>query len=851
MKELDSTLWKVLNEVRGHRAIGELKGIVISLIFLKYATDQSLANPFSNVSVPKKSQYSFLTENLNNSDLLNHVWDAFYGIEDENIQLRNTLTSLDFQWFLKNREGLDLVRILVVKISEFDLFERNISFSNFIGQLLAKFALSEGRKGGGINTPDSVSQLMVQLLTPEKGDVLDSTCGIGGFFQNIEDNYPDNEFQFYGQEYNGIILALVKIRFAFSQNNHFEFGEGKSTLSDDQFPELKADYVIMHPPFAVRTLPNEIIEDDPRFEFGLPPKSNVNLAWIQHALFHLKDKGKAAVLLSNSSLFTGGKELEIRKSIIEADLIESIITLPSEMLSNTSIPCVIWILNKNKTRKDKTLFMDLSNFGHKEKLNSQKVFDDKSIKQITSIFKKIQNNDLFYTGHTGFFRLVDSEEINANNYLLTPIRYLGFEGEIKEDLSNAIRLGSVLESVKPKKLDETLKYKKISIKDLSSIPTNYLLNTDDLAQGELNFNYKELPNNVLLIPRIGQKLKFSYYVEGKSKIAFSANSIFTFSVDTNKVSLDYLIGELFKSYFSVQFSAFKFGAGIQLIRLKDLLNIKILIPSLDEQKRIVEESRERQFQSAAKDLGFEKEIEKLKQAQTKDLGSKKHNIMQHLNNVKASVDVLTKMMELNNGILNSDEVIDPRRGVTVENRFLRLQESLSKVIYYVDNITNDVNYDEAEIINPIKFVRECKERGIQNELFSVEIIIESSTFEGIEPLISISKNDFEEIYNNILENAINHGFVDKSKSYIFRISIAYIDGFLEINFVNNGKPFPKGIAEKFDVKGEKAGSTAGTGIGLWKVAEIAKHFNCNLEVFDEPESEFPVGFKFQFNLETL
>lgn len=850
MKELDSTLWKVLNEVRGHRTIGELKGIVISLIFLKYATDQSLANPLCNVSVPKKSQYSFLIENLNNSDLLNHVWDAFYGIESENIKLRNTLTSLDFQWFFKNREGLDLVRILVIKISEFDLFERNISFSNFIGQLLAKFALSEGRKGGGINTSDSVSQLMIQLLNPEKGDVLDSTCGIGGFFQNIEDNYPDNKFQFYGQEYNGNILALVKIRFAFSQNNNFEFGEGKNTLSDDQFPELKADYVIMHPPFGVRTLPNEIIEGDPRFEFGLPPKSNVNLAWIQHALFHLKGNGKAAVLLSNSSLFTGGREAEIRKNVIEADLIEAIISLPSQLFSNTSIPASIWILNKNKSNKGKVLFIDASHIG-KMINRAQRLLVDKEILEISSLFKSWQDGDLKYTDKIGFNRSVDVSEIRSIDYLLTPGRYVGIEKLDKIDLSKAINLGDILEYARPTRLDPDVSYKRLSVKDLASNQDSFFIDSRELDNGPLRQDYRLMGDDILLISRLGNKMKPTYHKSSSDKIAFSSNAIYTFKVDFKQIKLEYLIAELHKDYVQFQLDNYRKGTSMPIIRRQDLLNIQIFVPPLKEQKEIFEKEREVRFQSVAKDLGFEKEIAKLKEAQTKDLGSKKHNIMQHLNNVKASADVLTKMMELNNGVLNSDEVIDPRRGVTVEKRFLRLQESLSKVIYYVDNITNDVNYDEAEIINPIKFVRECKERGIQNELFSVEIIVESSTFEGIVPLISISKNDFEEIYNNILENAINHGFVDKSKSYIFRITIAYIDDFLEINFVNNGKPFSKGIAEKLDVKGEKAGSTAGTGIGLWKVAEIAKHFNCNLEVFDEPESEFPVGFKFQFNLETI
>ena len=851
MNKLVNNIWSFTNEVRGHKTISELKEIVISLVFLKHATEKYLSNSFSNVSVPKKSQYTFLAKNLNNSDLLNYLWDAFDGIEIENVLLKNTITKFNFRNRFNNEDDFYLIQNLIIKISEFGLLEGDISFSNFIGELLSKFANSEGKKGGDITTPDSVSQLMIELLNPEKGVILDSACGTAGFFQKIEDNYTNKEFQFYGQEYNSTTLAFAKLRYVFNKKDTIQFGEAKSTLSDDQFPDLKGDYVIMHPSFNVRTSANEINENDPRFEFGMPPKSNANLAWIQHALYHLNSNGKAVVLLNNGSLTSGGKEAEIRKNIIEAKLVESIITLPSGMLSNTSIPSTIWVLNNNKIRKESTLFMDLANFGDEEKRGFEKVFDDKRIKQITSIFKKHQNNQMGVVGHTGFFQVVGHNEIIENNYLLTPGRYLGFGSEIKEDLNKAIPLGSVIDYVKPKRLDENLEYKKISIKDLSSISTNYLINTDDLTQGELKSNYKVLPNNVLLIPRLGDKLKFSYYGQGSLDIAFSANSIFIFHVDTDKISLDYLVGELFKRYFGMQFSAFKFGAGIQLIRLKDLLNIKILIPSLKEQKRVVEETRERQFQSAAKDLGFEKEIAKLKQDQMKDLGSKKHNIMQHLNNVKASADVLTDMMNLNNGVLKSHEIIDPRRGITVEKRFLRLQESLSKVIYYVDNITNELKYDNPEIINPTKFIKECKERGIQNELFLVEIIVENSTFEAREPLISISKNDFEEIYNNILENAINHGFLDRNKTYIFRISIAYIDDYLEVNFENNGKPFPKGIAEKYDVKGEKAGVTAGTGIGLWKVAEIAKHFDCKLEVFDEPLSEFPVGFKFKFNLETF
>ena len=849
MNKLENNIWSFTNEVRGYIEISELKEIVVSLIFLKHATDEYLSNPFSEISVPKKSQYTFLMENLNNSDFLNYLKNAFSTIENENIQLRNTLTSFDFYHIFYRSKGLELVRILFIKISEFGLHEEELNFSDFSGELLSKFALSEGKKGGDINTPDSVSQLMVQLLNPVKGIVLDSTCGIGGFFQEVEDNYPNNKFKFYGQEYNGSTLALAKLRFAFNEKNAIQFGESQSTLRHDQFPELKADYVIMHPPFNVRTSADEIIESDPRFEYGLPPKSNANLAWVQHAIYHLKENGKAAILLSNGSL-SSRVESQMRKNIIDADLVEAIITLPSQLFSNTSIPASIWLLSKDKVRKEEVLFIDASDLGEK-KNRVQRELTKNNIDEIASQFRFWQENNLTFSNKIGFSNSVGISEIAQNDYLLAPSRYVGFKSQLVVDLNNAKPLSEVLKFDRPTKLQSNIKYKKASVKDLSNTPDSYILDVDILPYVGIKQNFKSLNNDVLLLSRIGPNIKPTFHGVSRSNIAYPSNYVLAFKVDESKVLLDYLVAELHKDYVKSQIESYSTGAAMPIISRKDLENIKIVIPELiSEQKEIFDREREVRFKSFAKDLGFEKEIAKLKDSQMKDLGSKKHNIMQHLNNVKSSADVLTKMMEVNNGVLKADEVIDPRRGVTVEKRFLRLQESLEKVIYYVDNITNELKYDKAELINPISFIKECKERGIQNESYVVEIIVEKGSFQNREPLISISKNDFEEIYNNIIENAMIHGFIDANKSYIFRITISFVDGFLEINFENNGKPFPKGISEKYDVKGEKAGETGASGIGLWKVAEIVKHFGCKLEVFDEPNNEFPVGFKFKFNLET-
>lgn len=850
MKELESRLWDVLNRVRGHRDISDLKELFISLVFLKYANDVYSENSFNAVEVPKEAKWNYIQGHLNSYDLIDHLEKAFLSIENENFQLQRTLSLFEFSYKFNRNEDSSLIKYIFEGLTDFDVFDKKISFSDLLGSLLVNFANYEGKKGNDFTTPSSVSRLMVELLDVKDGSVIDSACGTGGFFQTIKGYKPKGSFQFYGQEYNLFTLVLAKLRFAFSNEHNIRFGEAANTLNDDQFPDLKADYVIMHPPFNVKSWFNSENQLDLRFKFGLPPKSNANFAWVQHALSHLNDNGKTAILLSNSSLFTVGKEAEIRKNLIEADLIESIITLPSQLFSNTSISASIWVLNKNKSNKGEVLFVDASNVG-KMINSSQRLLVDKEILEISNLFKFWQEKDLKYEDKIGFNKSIDVSEIRSENYLLTPGRYVGIEGLDKIDLSRAINLGDVLEYVRPTKLDPDVSCKILSVRDLSSNQDSFFLDSSALDDGPLRPDYRLMGDDILLISRLGNKMKPTYHKSSSDKIAFSSNGIYTFKVDFKQIKLDYLIAELHKDYIQFQLDSYRNGVSMPTIRCQDLLNIKILLPSLKEQKEIVEKERVVRFQSMAKDLGFEKEIAKLKEAQMKDLGSKKHNIMQHLNNVKASADVLTAMMELNNGVLKSDEIIDPRRGVTVENRFLRLQESLNKVIYYVDNITNELKYDDAEIINASKLLKECKERGIQNELFSIEIIVEKATFEGRDPLISISKNDFEEIYNNLLENAIKHGFVDKTKSYIFRIYISYIDDFLEISFMNNGKPFPKGIAEKVLIKGEKAGKTGGTGIGLWKVGEIAKHFGAKLEVYDEPDNDFPVGYKFKFNIERL
>ncbi|MBA6151443.1 N-6 DNA methylase [Gelidibacter maritimus] len=847
MDSFENKFWNVLDSIRGYRDIGDLKELFISLVFLKFANDRFNISSFSQIEVPDAAKWSFLHTSLNNVDFRNLLWKAFHDLEKQNERLSNSFTVFYFERKFNKNPDSELVIKLFRAVSDFNITKDELKFSDVLENLVTHFASSVGRGVVDTTTPQTITQLLIELLNPEDGSVLDSTCGTGGFFQNINEKFPKGNFNFYGQENNSSILAIAKLRFAFNENDNIQFGKPTSTLTDDQFPDLKVDYVLMHPPFHPRVMDNDIPPNDPRFIFGLP-KRNANLVWIQHAIFHLNSKGKAALLLSNNVLSVDGGEGEIRRNIIEADMVEAIITLPSQLLINTGAFTNIWVLNKNKSKKGKVLFIDASSLGHMTN-RFQRALSNEDILQITSHFTANQQHNSNYVDKIGFSKLVSISEIAENDFLLSPGRYLDYEDLLEVDLNNTLALGDVLSYIRPARLTPDTTYLKLGIKDLSSSPDVYLLNADNLSVLEKNLNFNSLDNNVLLVSRVGNNLKPTFHASSNKKIAYV--NMFAFKVDQTKVSIEYLVAELYKDYIKSQIDSFNMGSVTPIIRREDFLRVKMIIPaSLEEQNEIVSREKALRFQSLAKDLGFEREIAKLKAAQTKDLGSKRHNIMQHLNNVKASADVLSKMMQLNNGVLRADEIIDPRRGITVEKRLLRLQESLETVIYYVDNITDEMIYGVAEILNPFKLLKGCKERGLQSEWYSVDLINENQSFEGNEPLINISKNDFEEIYNNILENAIKHGFADKSKSYIFRVSVAYIDDFLEINFENNGKPFPKGIVERYNVKGEKAGATAGTGIGLWKVAEIANHFDAKLEVFDEPTSDFPVGFKFKFTLQT-
>lgn len=457
-QNFEAELFKAADKLRKGIDAAEYKHIVLWLVFLKHISDtfselyEKLDNDeFSDPEdrdeymaenvffVPQISRWDNIHASAKLPTIGKIIDDAMDEIEKENKELKNVLPKV----FAK--ENLDKTSLgeLIDLISNLDLKHENSQSKDLFGRVyeyfLGEFANAEGKKWGQFYTPKCIVELMVNMIEPYKGRVYDPACGSGGMFvmseKFVEDHQGNiNDITIYGQESNQTTWKLSKMNLAIRNiNSQFVKWNTEWSFLNDAHPDLKADYILANPPFNQSDWGVNILQEDARWKYGVPPNGNANYGWIQHMLYHTAPNGILSTVLANWSLSSNTSwEWEIRKKLIEDDLVECIVALPKQLFYNTWIPACIWFLRRERsTRNGETLFIDASEMGYmKDRVHRDLAYED--IKKIADTYHNwrwVKSATGQYEDVLGYSKSASLEEIAKHDYVLTPGRYVGIPEE--------------------------------------------------------------------------------------------------------------------------------------------------------------------------------------------------------------------------------------------------------------------------------------------------------------------------------------------------------------------------------------------------------------------------------------
>lgn len=515
--DFQKDLFDAANQLRGPIAPADYKHYVLPLIFMRYLSlrydkrkkeiknmtadpqsefyaggDEEIQLSFLEMEelyrsesvfmIPEKAHWDYIKNHAHEPNIKEIIDDAMKLVGEKNPDLASTLPKRIFQ---------SNVTLPAENIAELiSIFSREIFSSqsdasvDVLGRVyeyfIGNFASSEGSRGGEFFTPASIVRLLVAMLEPIEGQVFDPACGSGGMFIQSDDySQHSRKLSFKGQEIKENNVRLGKMNVLLHGiNADIRLGD---TLLNDQFPDLRADYVIANPPFNMKDWgADRIAKNDPRFDqLGLEgikvTDSNANYAWMQHFLYHLNDKGTAGFVMANGAMTTNKTgEKEVREALVNHGFIDCVVQLPEKLFFTTGIPCCLFFLSKNRDgkagyrkRQDEVLFIDARKMGHLVS-RKQKALSEEEIERIAGTYHQYRYENGTYQDVDGFCKVAKLDEIQSHDYKLTPGVYVGTEAEEVDDVPFEERMAE-LKSQLRKQFEESIRLQEKILRDLEGL----------------------------------------------------------------------------------------------------------------------------------------------------------------------------------------------------------------------------------------------------------------------------------------------------------------------------------------------------------------------------------------------
>jgi type I restriction enzyme M protein len=469
-EQFEKTLFKAADKLRKNMDAAEYKHIVLGLIFLKYISDSFEERRIiilqengdteqvdeyraENVFfVPPIARWSHLHAHAKLPSIGKDIDDSMEAIESENSTLKGILPKV------YARPNLDKAALggLIDLIGSIAIGAEAAKSKDILGRVyeyfLGEFANAEGKKGGQFYTPKSIARLMVEMIEPYKGRIFDPACGSGGMFIMSERFVKSHQgriedISIYGQESNQTTYRLCRMNLAIRGiDGSLVKWNTEGSFLNDQHKDLKADFIMANPPFNDSDWSGQLLRNDPRWKYGIPPAGNANFAWLSHMIYHLSPNGIMACVLANGSLSSQtSNEGEIRKALVENDLVDCIIALPKQLFYNTGIPACIWFISRKRTgngdrkRTGEILFIDTSDIGFMAD-RTHREFSDEDIERVAGTYHQWRKLDGKYEDIKGFCKSAKIEEITKHKFILTPGRYVGIKDEINDGIPFAEKI---------------------------------------------------------------------------------------------------------------------------------------------------------------------------------------------------------------------------------------------------------------------------------------------------------------------------------------------------------------------------------------------------------------------------